>query len=267
MHPLMRLELERLEQASTEKKRAINENPVVLVVALQVVEEAVVPLAAVAIVFNQYEFGIIENNKTINMKGKLFMKNKEFIKKGILLGALYVSIFMGVSGCGNKVEEAPVDTEVETTTQEEEGTEESTQGTTQNEASDSTGEGTVGETLLAQFQAEVSENADVAKLADSLSKNKVFGEVAMMTMDVEEGYLNGFNEEINGFGKGTMFSPMIGTIPFVGYVFETDSPEDLVKTLEENYRLDWNICTTADEMKVERQGNYVFFIMAPKAFN
>ena len=40
------------------------------------------------------------------------------------------------------------------------------------------------------------------------------------TMPVEPGLLTGFgNTEITGFKEGVMFAPMIGTIPFVGYVF------------------------------------------------
>ena len=43
--------------------------------------------------------------------------------------------------------------------------------------------------------------------------------------------------------------------------------DDLVKTLEEKHQLNWNICTTADEMKVYSEGNYVFFVMSPTSFS
>ena len=59
---------------------------------------------------------------------------------------------------------------------------------------------------------------------------------------------------------------MIGTIPFVGYVFETDDTELLMSELEANALLNWNICTTADEMLVKAHDNYVFFVMSPYTF-
>lgn len=45
-------------------------------------------------------------------------------------------------------------------------------------------------------------------------------ELGLMAMPVSEGLLNGFNAEITGFEEATMFSPMIGSIPFIGYVFK-----------------------------------------------
>lgn len=107
---------------------------------------------------------------------------------------------------------------------------------------------------------------DTTKLAEALSKNSVFGEVSMTTMEVEPGYLSGFENEISGFSKGTMFAPMIGTIPFVGYVFETDDTQKLVDTLIANAKLDWNICTSADEMQHASNEKYVLFVMSPKSF-
>ena len=59
---------------------------------------------------------------------------------------------------------------------------------------------------------------------------------------------------------------MIGTIPFIAYVFEVDDAESFAKTLEDNAQLNWNICTQADEMKITTVDNYIFFVMAPKSF-
>ena len=180
------------------------------------------------------------------------MKKILYGNKKILIGTLCVGMMAVMSGCGSKDNITLTDTAIEITT------EASTQATE---------ETTVATALLEQFKAEVATGNDVAKLADSLSKNTVFGEVVMTTMDVEEGFLAGFSEDIKGFKKGTMFAPMINTIPFVGYVFETDTADDLVKTLEEKHQLNWNICTTADEMKVYSEGNYVFFVMSPTSFS
>ena len=90
-------------------------------------------------------------------------------------------------------------------------------------------------------------------------------------IEVEEGYLSGFdNVEIKGFKSGAMFAPMIGSIPFVGYVFELENEADVpnfIKTLEDNANLRWNICVTADEMVSGSVGNKVFFVMAPASFD
>jgi len=89
-------------------------------------------------------------------------------------------------------------------------------------------------------------------------------------MSVEEGYLTGFgNAEIKGFKEGAMFAPMIGTIPFVGYVFtleNADKASDFIAQLKKNANLRWNICTEADEMITGNVGNKVFFVMSPVSF-
>ena len=86
---------------------------------------------------------------------------------------------------------------------------------------------------------------------------------------VEQGPLNGFSEDIKGFEKGVMFSPMIGTIPFVGYIFTVPNGEDVnkfVENLEKNANPKWNVCTAADETVVEAVENTVFFVMSPTKF-
>ena len=91
-----------------------------------------------------------------------------------------------------------------------------------------------------------------------------------MTIDVEEGYLTGFdNTEIKGFKSGVMFAPGMGTIPFVGYIFTLDDGADVdafVSNLKSSANLRWNICTEAEQMVVEKSGNKVFFVMCPKSF-
>lgn len=87
---------------------------------------------------------------------------------------------------------------------------------------------------------------------------------------VVPGLLTGFGEEeISGFSSGAMFAPMIGTIPFVGYVFETEDEESaktLGSTLEDKANLRWNICTAAEEKLAVVKGNKVFFVMSPLSF-
>ena len=58
---------------------------------------------------------------------------------------------------------------------------------------------------------------------------------------------------------------MIGTIPFVAYIFKTDDVETLKKALDENHDMRWNICTEAEEYVVYDSGNIVFVAMVPGA--
>ena len=87
---------------------------------------------------------------------------------------------------------------------------------------------------------------------------------------VEPGLLSGFdNTEIKGFKEGAMFGPMMGTIPFVGYIFVLEDGADVdafKTTLKDSANLRWNICTEAEELTVDNEGNTVFFLMSPKAF-
>ena len=127
--------------------------------------------------------------------------------------------------------------------------------------------GTVGETLLEDFRSDATGTAQ--KIADRLIANKII-EFAGATMPVEPGLLAGFdNAEITDFKEGVMFSPMMGTIPFVGYIFELEDGADVdafKQNLEANANLRWNICTEAEELTVDSEGNKVFFLMSPKSF-
>lgn len=126
---------------------------------------------------------------------------------------------------------------------------------------------TVGEFLLQDFKANPEGSAQ--EIADRLIQNEVLP-FDPVTMPVEPGFLTGFdNAEITGFKEGVMFAPMMGTIPFVGYVFTLDDGADVdgfVQTLEDSANLCWNICTEAEEMIAEAEGNTVFFVMSPKNF-
>lgn len=101
---------------------------------------------------------------------------------------------------------------------------------------------------------------DANAMVENLLTN-VPDEYGLASMEVEAGFLNGFDGEIQGFTKGVMFSPMIGSIPFVGYVFETDDPDGLEENLKNSANMRWNICTEADELVTAKKGNMVFFMM------
>ena len=125
---------------------------------------------------------------------------------------------------------------------------------------------TVVESLSAIFKTEIKKETDIEKVAQKISESDVIVP-QVQTFQVADGdYLAGFKEEIKGFNKVVGISPMIGTIPFIAYVFEVDDAESFAKTLEDNAQLNWNICTQADEMKITTVDNYIFFVMAPKSF-
>ncbi len=126
---------------------------------------------------------------------------------------------------------------------------------------------TVGDALASVWRANTGKSAEeIANAVMAHSSIQFMGGV----VPVEEGFLTGFdNTEIHGFSSGVMFAPAIGTIPFVGYVFELSDGTDadaFVKTLKDGANPRWNICTEAEQTIVEKSGNKVFFLMCPKSF-
>ena len=126
---------------------------------------------------------------------------------------------------------------------------------------------TVGNNLLSVFKANASGSA--IAVAEKLVEK---GNLPFMAgaMEVEPGLLSGFdNAEITGFKSGAQFGPMMGSIAFVGYVFELEdgvSASDFIANLKKNANLRWNICVEAEEMVAGSSGNKVFFVMCPKTF-
>lgn len=130
---------------------------------------------------------------------------------------------------------------------------------------------TVGETLLNSFHTAVDKDPTISaeNLAEVILSNSII-EFEGAQIPVENGLLTGFgNVEITGFKEGIMFSPMISTIPFIGYIFILDDDKDaaeFTQNLKDNADLRWNICTEADEMIADYSGNIVFFLMCPNNF-
>lgn len=142
----------------------------------------------------------------------------------------------------------------------------------QNSDQDSAAEDqSVGQMLHGIFVSQLKSNPDASTedLANAIVES---GKLPMMcgTMPVEPGYINGFDADITGFESCTFFGPMISSIPFTGYIFELAEDADtkaFVKTLKANANLNWNICTTADEMVCKASGQKVFFVMCPTSFD
>ncbi|MGN1315216.1 MAG: hypothetical protein ACI4VG_09450 [Lachnospiraceae bacterium] len=130
---------------------------------------------------------------------------------------------------------------------------------------------TVGQILLADFEQYRTENPDCSaqEMADHLMSNSII-KFSPLTMAVEEGLLTGFNNaEITGFQEGVMFAPMIGSIPFVGYVFTLEEGADaeaFIRLLSESADPRWNICTEAEETVTGKAEDMIFFVMSPANF-
>ena len=125
---------------------------------------------------------------------------------------------------------------------------------------------TLGTILKNDFIARAEADASISaeEMANAIISNPAI-QFGPATMPVEPGFLMGFdNAEITGFSEGVMFAPMIGSIPFVGYVFElssADACEAFCAMLLENCDPRWNICTEADETVCGSAENLVFFVM------
>lgn len=207
--------------------------------------------------------------------------------KKLLLSALALTLTISMVACGSAEEpaegtsnEAPVSTEASATPEATEAPVEDVEGeVTEGEQEGEVAEGetaegevsgeTLGNMLLADFNAALAEDEslDATALAEKLCANEMASLIGPVAMPVEPGFQMGFNNyEVTGFEEGVMFAPMIGSIPFVGYVFTLPADADVdafVTGLKENADLRWNICVEADEMVVEANGNKVFFVMCP----
>lgn len=127
---------------------------------------------------------------------------------------------------------------------------------------------TPGENLCQVFLDLHQENpeADVTALAEELLSHESIP-FAGAVAQVEPGLLAGFgNTEITGFQSAATFGPVIGTIPFIGYLFQLDDPgagAAFCQVLQDAADPQWNICTQADETIVRQDGDLVFFLMCP----
>jgi len=176
--------------------------------------------------------------------------------KKIFAIILVVAMLFSLAACGKS--EAPAATEPPVQTEAPVSPETDSQ--------EPTGERTMGEILLGEFRNIIAGGVtNPQEIADSLIANPVI-EFSAATAPMEEGYLAGFSEEIEGFEEAVMFGPAIGSIPFVGYIFRTaDAGEaaELAETLAETADLRWNICVEADEMLIDQADELVFFVMCP----
>ena len=124
-------------------------------------------------------------------------------------------------------------------------------------------------TLKAEFVELAKGGNSALQIAEKLVTNEIIP-FAGGAMEVEPGLLAGLdNYEVKGFKSGAVFMPMIGSIAFVGYVFELEAGADVnafVNELTTNANPRWNICVEAEETVTGTEGNMVFFCMSPLSF-
>ncbi|MGN1275680.1 MAG: hypothetical protein ACI4UK_01630 [Floccifex sp.] len=114
----------------------------------------------------------------------------------------------------------------------------------------------MSEQLSQQFME--SKTTDLQEIMNDLAK---IPEFICEVLEMEEGYIPGFDEDITGFTKAVAIVPVINTIPFVCVVFEVEDVDSFKEQLKEKANPRWNICTQAEELVMESKGNVVFFLM------
>ncbi len=179
--------------------------------------------------------------------------------KRILAILAALMLIFSLVACGNDVPETPNGDETPDATTPSEST-------PSESAPAQTGK-TMGQQLLDHFNDYVGANSEatVEEIANDLLTNEVI-QFMSGAMPVENGtWLQGFRAEtMEGFKSGAMFGPMMGSIAFIGYVFELEDGADIdafMQTLEDNADPRWQLCVTADETVIEKNGNLVFFLM------
>ena len=177
--------------------------------------------------------------------------------KKLLIALLTVALCIGLVACGTTEPTTAETTALETTAAE------TTAAAEENL--------TVGQIHANTFEQLIAENdkssaEELANALISLEINQFMGGA----MPVDPEYFPGFDNFVpEGFVSGAMFMPMIGSIAYVGYVFELEDGADaeaFAKTLTDNCNPRWNICVQADEVVTKIVGNKVMFLMCPATY-
>lgn len=203
--------------------------------------------------------------------------------KKLVIAALTLTLVFSLTACGGNKEN---DTPSEPTNVESSADTESTDSTESTDAADTETENsdiatdsesdvsaeTAGVIMLNAFKELMADGTDYTSLeiAEKLVANPII-QFMGGAMPVEPGLLSGFdNYEVTGFEEGAMFGPMMGSIPFVGYVFKLPADADVdafMTDLKDNANMRWQICVEAEELIAEADGSTVFFLMTKKNLN
>ena len=200
--------------------------------------------------------------------------------KRILIAAVSALLCASMVACDNTTEE-----NAETTTAATEATTAATEATT-DATTEATTEAvvedkaaivapnvdanTLGGKLWDAFVAAKEEKPEISaeELANLLVTNEAIQFMGgAMPLEANQEFFNGFDEyKITGYESGAIYMPMIGSIAFVGYIFELPADADVnafMKNLSDNANPRWNICVTAEQTVVGAYENTVFFLMCP----
>lgn len=217
--------------------------------------------------------------------------NKTIFK--MLIAALAASMMLCMASCGKDDTKDTADTDnVETTTTSPsesgdqttiDGTNVTPEQTTAKEEDDrivvapNVGENTYGYKVWQEFVKLKDGDPDISAVdvANGIISNGELIQFMGAAMNVdppvegEEAYFSGFGDyRIEGFESGATFAPMMGSIAFVGYIFDMPDGADIdafVENLRSNADPRWNICVTADQVVIGTYNNTVFFLMCPEA--
>lgn len=193
--------------------------------------------------------------------------------KKLAVLALCATMMFSVTACGDtndnngsSVQESSVES-TQTSSQESSEAVDDNQGGAQEDNQGSVNNGqTMSNQLADVFEAQVTANPSASAM-DIVAAFDGLTDFGQASMEVEPGLLNGFdNTEITGFTQGAMMGPMIGSIPFISYVFvlpEDADAQAFADNLKATGNRRWNICTEADETVTRVVNNYVFFAMGP----
>lgn len=160
--------------------------------------------------------------------------------KKLVIAALTLTLVFSLTACGGNKEN---DTPSEPTNVESSADTESTDSTESTDAADTETENsdiatdsesdvsaeTAGVIMLNAFKELMADGTDYTSLeiAEKLVANPII-QFMGGAMPVEPGLLSGFdNYEVTGFEEGATFGPMMGSIPFVGYVFKLPADADV----------------------------------------
>jgi hypothetical protein len=208
-----------------------------------------------------------KTKKTTNQNKK---ESENTNMKKILAAILAAMMLMSTAvACTDNVETPDTNDQNQTENGDEGNTDE---GTTEGDGviAPTVDAGTLGETLWNAFKDGITANPAMTteEMANALVTNPAIQFMGgAMPLEVGTEFFTGFDEyQITGYESAAVYMPMIGSIAFVGYVFDLAEGTDVntfITALSENCNPRWNICVEADETLVGAFGNKVFFLMCP----
>ena len=182
--------------------------------------------------------------------------------KKLFTGILILTMAVGLFGCSksdsngkttiDNTKESVTDTTDKPTT-ESEG---------DNSGSDDMDSAEIEKKIVSIFEDGIDKGTDIEEIAKLIAP---VGGYDCEVNKVKEGLLMGFDEDIKGFKNGYEIAPVIGSISYVSYIFETDDAEALAAQLKKSANPRWNICTEANEPVIKVKDKYVFLTMCPRA--